>query len=176
MGASAYRVLALGETAEAAFAPFDGIAARFPAFREATLWGLLGMVLPFLRYFDLTILDCLQGLQRARDLGWVRLWSFDVEAYRSLGQLHNGYMTWVVPGKFLALAAPAVAARETEDLRTLEKGDGTPDERAPIRGMITPEDCFAQVLQPAGVGLVVRLNMRPDRKDAIVVDLDTCEV
>jgi hypothetical protein len=38
--------------------------------------------MPSLQDFDLTLLDCLNGLVRAVDLGWFHVKTFDIQAYQ----------------------------------------------------------------------------------------------
>ncbi len=63
--------------------------------------------------FGLTLQDCWRGLERGRDLGWVRLpskdgrWGMiDVEQHAHYGDPLNGDACVVVPGKLVALRGP----------------------------------------------------------------------
>jgi len=56
-----------------------------------------------------TVLDCLAGLQAARELGWLADYrSFDVASWRLLRRQLN--CTWVIPGEVLAMAHPMETA------------------------------------------------------------------
>jgi len=56
--------------------------------------------------FGVTMLDVLRGLQKARDLSWVDYRTFDVEDHSSALRPERGDMSWLLPGKALALASP----------------------------------------------------------------------
>ena len=55
--------------------------------------------------FFITILDCLRGLVKAREVGWYDPEEFDVEAYEALYNTDHGDLTHVCP-KFVAFAGP----------------------------------------------------------------------
>mmetsp|Transcript_30097 Transcript_30097/g.83013 ORF Transcript_30097/g.83013 Transcript_30097/m.83013 type:complete len:491 (-) Transcript_30097:233-1705(-) len=58
---------------------------------------------------SLTVLDCLAGLQAARDLGWLKDYrSFDIEAWSFLRQKFDA--SWVIPNEMLALGDPQLTA------------------------------------------------------------------
>jgi len=127
----AYRVVVLRESAEAAYEPFRSIYPPFLAFRDA-----LRIACPY----QCSIVDCLQGLQKAIELGWYDWKRFDVESYDFFGQVDNGDMNWIVPGKFLAFAGPCPQSIDA---------DGYP--------AFTPED-YVPIFKDGGIQLVVRLN------------------
>jgi len=128
----AYRVVVLRDSAEAAYEPFDGnIYPPFLAFRDA-----LRIPCPY----QCSILDCLHGLEKGIELGWYDWARFDVESYDFFGQVDNGDMNWIVPGKFLAFAGPC--PQSIDD-------DGYP--------AFTPED-YVPIFRDADIKLVVRLN------------------
>jgi cell division cycle 14 len=79
------------------YRPFHPIEQTFKGFRDASR-------LPSV--FELRVLDCLRGLHQAMVLRWLQLNTFDSEAWRSMGTLEHGDMTWIIPGKVLALASP----------------------------------------------------------------------
>lgn len=110
---------------------FDG-RKWFPDFRDASF------VDPD---FFLTLLDCLEGLQKARELGWYDPEDFDVEAYEAL---YETDLTHICP-KFVAFAGPVGVHAPTKFKSAL----GLP-----------PED-YVDVLRQEAVAAVVRLN-EPD--------------
>lgn len=59
-----------------------------------------------LRTFELSVLDCLRGLQRAISLGWYSFDKFDLETYEKRYKLSEGDMNWVIPGRIMALSSP----------------------------------------------------------------------
>lgn len=65
----AYQVLCLGRTAEDSFAPFKGLS--LIPFVDA------GDANVTVQTFEVSVLDCLRGLQRGLDLGWYSFKSFD---------------------------------------------------------------------------------------------------
>ena len=91
--------------------------------------------------FNLTILDTLKGLHKARELKFFDFEHFNIEEYEHYEQVENGDLNWYVDGKFLAFAGPH-AEREF--------GPG---------GYYThrPED-YVPYFKRKNVSLVVRLN------------------
>eukprot|EP00930_Biecheleria_cincta_P022277 TRINITY_DN16282_c0_g1_i2.p1 TRINITY_DN16282_c0_g1~~TRINITY_DN16282_c0_g1_i2.p1 ORF type:complete len:612 (-),score=92.72 TRINITY_DN16282_c0_g1_i2:306-2141(-) len=58
---------------------------------------------------SLTVLDCLEGLQAARDRRWLQDYHiFDIKGWRLLRQKFDA--SWLIPGEVLALANPAGTA------------------------------------------------------------------
>ena len=102
--------------------------------------------------FRLHLSDCWRGLQKGKELGWVRyggasyLWGqVDLEEYAQYDSPANGNLHEVVPGKFVAMQGP-------EDL-------GGADYRDDARGGRSFSPAFyAEILLEMGVGTVVRLN------------------
>lgn len=127
----AYRVVVLRESADAVFEMFGSIYPPFLAFRDA-----LRIACPY----ECSILDCLKGLEKAIELGWYDWACFDIESYDFFGEVDNGDMNWVVPGKFLAFAGPCPQSIDA---------DGFP--------AFTPED-YVPIFRDADIKLVVRLN------------------
>lgn len=56
--------------------------------------------------YNLTILDCLQGIRKALQHGFFDFESFDVDEYEHYERVENGDFNWIVPGKFLAFSGP----------------------------------------------------------------------
>uniref|UniRef100_A0A8C8H5B5 Dual specificity protein phosphatase CDC14A n=1 Tax=Oncorhynchus tshawytscha TaxID=74940 RepID=A0A8C8H5B5_ONCTS len=86
---AAYAVIYLKKTPEEAYrALISGSNASYLPFRDASFGNCT---------YNLTILDCLQGI---RKVSFVYLWSYWI--YR----VENGDFNWIVPGKFLAFSGP----------------------------------------------------------------------
>uniref|UniRef100_UPI003AAF73C5 dual specificity protein phosphatase CDC14AB-like n=1 Tax=Centroberyx gerrardi TaxID=166262 RepID=UPI003AAF73C5 len=56
--------------------------------------------------YNLTVFDCLQGIRKALQYGFLDFESFDVEEYEHYERVENGDMNWIVPGKILAFSGP----------------------------------------------------------------------
>ncbi|XP_077882954.1 dual specificity protein phosphatase CDC14A isoform X5 [Ictidomys tridecemlineatus] len=56
--------------------------------------------------YNLTILDCLQGIRKGLQHGFFDFETFDVEEYEHYERVENGDFNWIVPGKFLAFSGP----------------------------------------------------------------------
>ena len=69
---SAYAMLYLGRSPEEAYRPFHGIYPPFPPFHDAS---------PCVCTYNLTILDCLRGLYRARACKFFNFDRFDIDEY-----------------------------------------------------------------------------------------------
>ena len=102
--------------------------------------------------FRLHLSDCWRGLQKGKELGWVRyggagyLWGqVDVDEYEHYDSPANGNLHEVVPGKFVAMQGP-------EDLGGADYRDDAGGGRA-----FSPA-FYAEILREMGVGTVVRLN------------------
>jgi len=134
----AFQVISRRLPAEKAFEPFANSYPPFLPFRDATN-GICT--------YQLTILDCLRGLEKGMELGWYDPNNFDFESYDFFEKVENGDMSWIVPNKFLAFAGPCPTPIDP---------DGYP--------AFTPED-YVPIFQEAGISLVVRLNKKQyDRK------------
>jgi len=130
---TAFQVIILRKTADAAWKPFVGVYPPFLPFRDATCGGCT---------YHCTILDCIRGLEHAIRLGWFDLTKFDIEAYEHFEKVEQGDMNWIVPDKFLAFAGPSPTKLDP---------DGFP--------AFTPED-YVSIFKNGGIGLVVRLNKK----------------
>ncbi|XP_062991771.1 dual specificity protein phosphatase CDC14A isoform X2 [Elgaria multicarinata webbii] len=56
--------------------------------------------------YNLSILDCLQGIKKALQHGFVDFKTFDADEYEHYERVENGDFNWIVPGKFLAFSGP----------------------------------------------------------------------
>lgn len=70
-----------GKSPEEAFAPFKAYPAPFPSWHDAT---------PSVCTFQLTILDTLRGLKKARDCGFFDFSKFNIEEYEYYEQVSHG--------------------------------------------------------------------------------------
>jgi len=146
----AYQVIVMQRSPQVAYEPFSGVQPSFLGFRDA---------LPRPCNFRLTILDCLEGLKKAMELGWFDLETFDLDDYEFLDKVENCDANWIVPDKFLAFAGPSSNSHD---------GDGFPN--------VTPEDCLP-IFKKRNVGLVVRLNRKDyDRKRFVDNDVKHVEL
>jgi len=93
--------------------------------------------------YDLTVLDCLRGLAKARMYRYFDFDCFDVEEYEYFEQVENGDLNWIMKDKILAFAGPHHRREMSRE------GYCT----------LTPEDYIPYFLQK-NVALVVRLNKR----------------
>lgn len=90
-------VLHLGKSAEEAYALFDAAYPPLLPFRDAS-YGI--------STFNLTILDIVQGLCKAKTLGWIDAKTFDVDTYEQYDALENGDWNWIVPKQIIAFSSP----------------------------------------------------------------------
>ena len=130
----AFAMLYLKRTPKEAFEPFVNIQPPFPAFRDAS---------KFKCTYDLTILDCLEGLYKAMSKGFVDFGSFELEEYEYFERVENGDLNWLVKDKFVAFAGPQATKRHT--------GEGY--------YTLTPED-YVPYFKSNNVTLVIRLNKK----------------
>jgi cell division cycle 14 len=130
----AYQVIVMHVPADVAFAPFQRLDMSFLAFRDAS--GTKQSM------FDLTILDCLHGLEFAIRMDWFNYAGFNVSNFEFFSRVDKGDMNWIIPRKFLAFCGPSPTPIDT---------DGYP--------AFTPED-YAPIFRKIGVSLVIRLNKK----------------
>lgn len=96
--AGAYQVLYLKKTPEEAYRPLiSGGGPQYLPFRDASFGHCT---------YNLTLLDCLHGLQKAIQHNFLDFSTFDVEEYEYYERVENGDFNWVLPGKFLAFSGP----------------------------------------------------------------------
>uniref|UniRef100_A0A8C7RN73 Cell division cycle 14Ab n=1 Tax=Oncorhynchus mykiss TaxID=8022 RepID=A0A8C7RN73_ONCMY len=94
----AYAVIYLKKTPEEAYrALISGSNSSYLPFRDASFGNCT---------YNLTILDCLQGIRKALQHGFFDFESFDVDEYEHYERVENGDFNWIVPGKFLAFSGP----------------------------------------------------------------------
>ncbi|KAM8888717.1 dual specificity protein phosphatase CDC14AB isoform 1-T2 [Synchiropus picturatus] len=93
-----YAVVYLKKTPEEAYrALISGSNASYLPFRDASFGNCT---------FNLSVLDCLQGIRKALQHGFFNFETFDVDEYEHYERVENGDLNWIVPGKFLAFSGP----------------------------------------------------------------------
>lgn len=139
-----WAVLFQNMSAARAFEPFERM--RFPPFHDAT---------PSVCTFNLSILDCLKGLERALQSNYISTKSFDLNEYQHFERVENGDLTWVSP-KFIAFAGPHNHYSRTPQGHV----------------MLTPEH-YIPYFKKKNVTLVVRLNEKQyDEKKFLSAGID----
>ncbi|XP_050663454.1 dual specificity protein phosphatase CDC14A isoform X3 [Macaca thibetana thibetana] len=94
----AYAVIYLKKTPEEAYrALLSGSTPPYLPFRDASFGNCT---------YNLTILDCLQGIRKGLQHGFFDFETFDVDEYEHYERVENGDFNWIVPGKFLAFSGP----------------------------------------------------------------------
>ncbi|KAM4640739.1 dual specificity protein phosphatase CDC14A isoform 2-T2 [Discoglossus pictus] len=95
---AAYTVIYLKKTPQEAYrALLSGASPQYLPFRDASFGTCT---------YNLTILDCLQGVRKALQHGFFNFESFDADEYEHYERVENGDFNWIVPGKFLAFSGP----------------------------------------------------------------------
>lgn len=56
--------------------------------------------------YNLTLLDCLRGIEKAVMHKFLDFENFDLEEYEYYERVENGDLNWIVPGKFIAFCGP----------------------------------------------------------------------
>ncbi|XP_056459919.1 dual specificity protein phosphatase CDC14AB [Gadus chalcogrammus] len=93
-----YSVIYLKKTPEEAFRSLtSGTNAFYLPFRDASLVSCT---------YNLSVLDCLQGVCKALQHNFFDFETFDVDEYEHYERVENGDFNWIVPGKFLAFSGP----------------------------------------------------------------------
>lgn len=135
---AAFLLIVKGKSAAEAYEPWAKVFPPFLPFRDA---------LTTVSMWHMNIKDCLDGLEKAIELGWFDYKKFDLNQYEYMEKVEHGDMNWILPGKFLAHAGPS-----SDPIGP----DGLP--------AYTPED-YSPVFKSQGISLVVRLNKKQyDRK------------
>lgn len=127
----AFLILSQKKTAQQAWELFQNLPLLFLHYRDAA---------PGYSSYKCSILHCLQVLQKAALLGWVKYEGFDVEKYRSLYSLETGDITWIVPNKLAVFSCPNSDPRDSEGLM-----------------MYTPEN-YSAIFHQIGVKSIIRLD------------------
>ncbi|KAH0790244.1 Dual specificity protein phosphatase CDC14A [Histomonas meleagridis] len=61
---------------------------------------------PLFSTFDLHVISCIKGLEKAIALKWYNFETFDANSWAEKEMIENGDMNWIIPNKLLAFAAP----------------------------------------------------------------------
>lgn len=130
---TAWALLCLDKSPDEAFKPFKGVA-PFPPWHDAT---------PTSCTFNLTIMDTIRGLHKARECNFFDFKNFNIEEYEHYEKVENGDFNWCLNGKFIAFAGPhAVREMGAGGYQTL-----------------CPDD-YISYFKRKNVTLVVRLNKK----------------
>ncbi|EED86752.1 predicted protein, partial [Thalassiosira pseudonana CCMP1335] len=132
----AWSMLYLGRGLEESYFGFREELHPLPPFHDAS---------PIVCTYDLSVYDCLRGLDKARKFGFFNRNpdTFNVEEYEYFEQVENGDLNWIIQNKILAFAGP-----QNQKLITPEGFC-----------MLTPADYIPYFLKK-NVKLVVRLNKK----------------
>ena len=83
-------MLCVNASPEEAYDVFKMMYPSFPPFHDAS---------PCVCTYNLTIFDCLKGLEKARMYNFFNFDNFNVEEYEHFEQVENGDLNWIVDGK-----------------------------------------------------------------------------
>lgn len=98
-----YEIIFLKKTPEEAYRSLAaGSNVPFLPFRDASFGTCT---------YNLTVLDCLQGLYKAIINDFFNFDTFDVDEYEHYEKVENGDMNWIIPRKFLAFSGPHPTTR-----------------------------------------------------------------
>lgn len=95
---ASYAIIYLKKSPEEAYKPLvAGSNPPFLPFRDASFGPCS---------YNLTLLDCLHGLDKAHSNNFFDFETFDVDEYEHYEKVENGDFNWIVPNKFLAFCGP----------------------------------------------------------------------
>ena len=94
----AYQIICLNRTSDQAWAPFKKYGLQLIPYLDA------GDQTVSVKTFEITVLQCLRGLEAARDLGWYNYDTFNPEEYESIYDSID--CNWVIPLQICALSSP----------------------------------------------------------------------
>jgi len=164
--AGAVLVLSQGTSATDAWAMLLG-ACPTPASDPALAWDRFPSIFaPEISASSLTLVDCLSGLEAARDHGWLDYRSFDLEAWQLLRRKFDA--SWLIPGEILGMGCPIATSRNPSfpDLLSVKdvplpaspNSDTSPWSESTVASADDLlEDNFASLLARSRVGCLVRL-------------------
>lgn len=49
--------------------------------------------------YTISLLDCLQAIKKAKELGFFNFQDFNYEEYKRLDKIQGGDLNWILPGK-----------------------------------------------------------------------------
>ncbi|XP_072948208.1 uncharacterized protein [Epargyreus clarus] len=88
--------------------------------------------------YTITLLDCMQAIAKARDIGFFNFQDFNYDEYEKLDKIQGGDLNWIVPGKFLAFIGPVDYSVN----------------------LYHPPEMYIKYFKDNGVQIVIRLNKR----------------
>ncbi|GLH16020.1 Dual specificity protein phosphatase CDC14A, partial [Gryllus bimaculatus] len=95
---AAFLIASYAKTPDEAYRPLiGGSSPPFLPFRDASFG---------LSVYHVTLLDCLNAVYKALNLGFFNFEDFDVEEYEYYERVENGDLNWIVPQKFIAFCGP----------------------------------------------------------------------
>ncbi|XP_051978042.1 dual specificity protein phosphatase CDC14AB isoform X1 [Xyrauchen texanus] len=99
----AFAVIYLKKTPEEAYrALISGSNASYLPFRDASFGNCT---------YNLTVLDCLQGIRKAFQHRFLNFETFDINEYEHYERVENGDLNWIIPGKLLAFSGPHLKSK-----------------------------------------------------------------
>lgn len=93
----AFQILELGRSATDAFKVFRSIAKSFAPFHDAS---------PVQCTYKLTVLHCLQAIEKAAELGLMDYDNFDIRDYEEMEKVECGDLNWIIKDRCFAFAGP----------------------------------------------------------------------
>ena len=84
-------------SAEDAHDKFKNYVPYFKHYRDASKGDCL---------YNMTLLQCLQGLEYGIKFGWYNPKTFNTKIYDHYEKVENGDLNWIIPGKFVAFMGP----------------------------------------------------------------------
>lgn len=112
----------------------EGSLSPIPPFHDAS---------PGVCTYDLTILDCLKGLEKAKMYNFFNFDNFPIDEFEYFEQVENGDLTWIIQNKIIAFAGPNHRRQVTSE------GSYA----------LAPSD-YIPYFKDRNVGLVIRLNKK----------------
>ena len=123
---SAWSMIYLNKGADEAYRPFSNVYPPFPPFHDAS---------PCVCTYNLTVLDCLRGIEKARAHNFFDFSNFDCNEYEYFEQVENGDLNWHIQDKILCFAGPHNSREVSrEGYRTLTPEDYIPYFKKKVRG------------------------------------------
>ena len=92
-----FMVIILKMSAEDAHKRFKSYVPLFKHYRDASKGDCL---------YNLTLLQCLQGMEHAIKFGWYQFKTFNVKEYEQYERVENGDLNFIIPNKFVAFMGP----------------------------------------------------------------------
>lgn len=128
-----YVMIDKGKSADEAFEQFKLFQSFLRPYRDAsTMYSL----------YDLPMISCLRGFEKAMKLGWYNPTTFNQEFWEHYEMIENGDMNWVIPDKLMAFATPYPTKDSVSGFT-----------------VCTPED-FVRMFKRIGINRVVRLSKK----------------